>query len=295
MKYRRKQQLTIILVLVAVISTISVGFAAFSSTLNISSSASVTPNSSDFKVVFSADRTSIINSSTIGQCVGAVTGVSGGASTGSSGCIGETEFKNAVANFSAPGQVSAFIFYVHNIGKYDAYLKKVNFNLLDNGKHKKCYASTSDSTKATDSLVDAACEGIEISVRGFGNTYSDTMVNISEQVIPQGTVKEVEVVITYGENSKLADGPFNVEFGNVEFEYSTVDGPKIITFQIGGTTYQGEDGMSWSEWINSSYNIGNFTDSTSFCSDQNFDAGTSQYPYDNGYFFYGNGCTTIPF
>lgn len=256
MEKQRQIKILSIVALVLAISAMTLGFAAFSTTLSISSSATVTPSSEAFKVVFSAVSNDIINSNTIGNCVGVpTTGTSGGSSISSSGCIGETEFKKAVAEFSAPGQEVGFIFYVHNVGKYDAYLKNVTFSLLDNGANKKCYATTSDSTKAADSLVDAACDGISFSVGG----YSETAVNISESVIPQGTVKEIVVNIKYEEGAERADGPFKVEFGDVVFEYSTVDNSaNLISFTIDGTTYQAEEGMTWGEWVDSQYSNGLF-------------------------------------
>ena len=53
----RNKKLIILVALIAVV-TISVGFAAFSSSLLIKSSLSVDPNASDFRVVFSTSDTS---------------------------------------------------------------------------------------------------------------------------------------------------------------------------------------------------------------------------------------------
>lgn len=33
------------------------------------------------------------------------------------------------------------------------------------------------------------------------------------------------------------------------------NGNKLITFTIGGTTYQAIDGMTWEQWIDSEYNV----------------------------------------
>ena len=286
MKYRRKQQLTIILVLVAVISTISVGFAAFSSTLNISSSATVTPNSDDFNIVFSSSQYAITTRDDSGTLV------SGTGTNGAIGGITNLYRKSAsglIAQFTEPGQSLSTTIYAHNIGEYDAYLTGITFGSVD-GENKKVCTAASD---ASDSLVQAACEGISISVNVGGTDYTYGEA-ISNHVLSKGSVEQIIITVTYEADADRADGEFEILFGDISLDYSTVDGPKIIIFQIDGTTYQGEDGMSWSEWINSSYNIGNFTDSTSFCSDQNFDAGTSQHPYDNGYFFYGDGCKTMP-
>lgn len=34
--------------------------------------------------------------------------------------------------------------------------------------------------------------------------------------------------------------------------------PTLISFTIGGTSYQAEEGMTWAEWVNSSYNTGGY-------------------------------------
>ncbi len=39
---------------------------------------------------------------------------------------------------------------------------------------------------------------------------------------------------------------------------SIKDTDNLITFIIDGVTYQAEDGMTWTEWVNSKYNIDNF-------------------------------------
>ena len=61
----KKEKILMIIALVVGIASLSIGFAAFSTTLNISSSASVNPNSDNFKVKFSTNQNSLV--------VGAVT------------------------------------------------------------------------------------------------------------------------------------------------------------------------------------------------------------------------------
>lgn len=39
---------------------------------------------------------------------------------------------------------------------------------------------------------------------------------------------------------------------------ATKQEPTIITFTIGGTTYQAEEGMTWGDWLTSQYNTGGF-------------------------------------
>lgn len=218
--YRKKQNITIIALVVAIVS-LGIGFAAFSTTLNISSSASVSPNRNDFIIAFSVyDDSYDLNVDQLD-----LFGVeSGGAiaddsrTTVSGGLVSDLK-----AIFSSFGQSVTYKFYVHNAGQYDAYLRGVTYTALDNGNYKKCSASTSDSTKATDSLVQAACEGIRITISIGGTTYEVGSTNISGHILPKGGVEEVIFKMEYVDGASLADGPFNVEFSNFKFDYSTVD------------------------------------------------------------------------
>lgn len=286
MMYQRKQKLIVIVALVIAIVGMSLGFAAFSSTLSISSSASVTPSSSDFKVSFSSLSNSVDTSSSNCKVVSSM-GNNGG--IGAIGCMKSDTISDMAIVFTEPGQSVDFRIYIHNTGKYDAYLRGINWNNIEGeNSHIKCEASTTDSTAATPSLVDAACSDIDI-LYDYNSTPYLFGENFRGTKIEKGGYDYIDLYVIYN-GSNRADGPFNVTFGDISLEYSTVDGSKIITFNINGYTYQGEDGMSWEEWINSSYNPGEYTEADMFCSDENSDVGTSQYPYDGGGFFYGNAC-----
>lgn len=254
MKYRRKQQLTIILVLVAVISTISVGFAAFSSTLNISSSVTVTPNSDDFNIVFSSSQYAITTRDDSGTLV------SGTGTNGAIGGITNLYRKSAsglIAQFTEPGQSLSTTIYAHNIGEYDAYLTGITFESVDGANQKVCTASSD----ASDSLVQSACEGISISVNvgGIDYQYGES---ISNHLLAKGSVEPVVITVTYAEGASRADGDFDIAFGDLSLDYSTVDGPKLITFSIyfpySGTTSEfiAEESMTWRDLLNSEYNDG---------------------------------------
>lgn len=45
--------------------------------------------------------------------------------------------------------------------------------------------------------------------------------------------------------------------------------PTLISFTIAGTSYQAEEGMTWEQWVNSSYNTGNFALNGSYVWDRN--------------------------
>lgn len=68
---------------------------------------------------------------------------------------------------------------------------------------------------------------------------------------------------------KMADNvviTFPVMSGEVieewDFSYTVSDPISLISFSIAGTTYQAEEGMTWSEWTNSEYNTSNFVEET---------------------------------
>lgn len=41
-------------------------------------------------------------------------------------------------------------------------------------------------------------------------------------------------------------------------------GASLITFTIKGTQYQAEEGMTWENWINSEYNVDNYTSDSEY-------------------------------
>lgn len=247
MKYRRKKQLTIMLILVAVISTISVGFAAFSSTLNISSSATVTPNSDDFNIVFSSSQYTINTRDDSGTLV------SGVGTNGAVGGITNLYRKSAsglIAQFTEPGQILSTTIYAHNIGEYDAYLTGITFESVDGANQKICTASSD----ASDSLVQSACEGINISINVGGTNYEYGEA-ISNHVLSKGSVEQIIITVTYEADADRADGNFDIEFGEISLNYSTVaTSTKTINFMMCNQTVEAEEGMTLDAWIKSKYN-----------------------------------------
>lgn len=54
------------------------------------------------------------------------------------------------------------------------------------------------------------------------------------------------------------DGYITMTINGVDFNLKTAASVSLISFSIGGTTYQAEDGMTWAEWVASEYNTGGF-------------------------------------
>ena len=255
MEKARHVKILSIVALVLAISAMTLGFAAFSTTLSISSSATVTPNSEDFKVVLSRSDTSVINSDTLEQdCIPPQFSETGNTQMGY-GCLGNDYFRDSDAQFTVPGQSVEFIMYAHNIGEYDAYLNSVTYDVLDNGEYKKCRAFTD----ATSSLVQAACEGIKMTVSVDGVAYEVGEI-IAAHKLSKGSVKEIKLKIEYEAGAARVDGPIGIEFSNIKFNYGTVDNSaNLISFTIDDGTYYAEEGMNWGDWVNSQYSEGLFT------------------------------------
>ena len=116
---RKKQIMTLTIFLVSVL-VISVGFAAFSSTLKIKTKATVTPNSSDFKVMFSSSENTLETNP----------GKASPEGMGGDATIDNTltpTISGLSASFTSPGDTVTYTFYVRNEGQYEAFLNSISF------------------------------------------------------------------------------------------------------------------------------------------------------------------------
>ena len=242
---KNKQGLTIAALIIAIVG-LSIGFAAFSNTLTISSSATVTPSDENFIVQFSK--------------------VSGADQTGSEYPIvpnSETYGDNAIINssnkkllegvhakFTTPGQSVTYTLYVRNTGAYVAYLKELAFanatNATQGETYKHCYAATTDSNsqpissenQATPSLVTQACNGIDISVTigtASNITPSSASKSLGNQALAaNGGYVQAIITISYANNAAYVDGPMEVEFGDISFTASSNQGSNQGSQEQGG-------------------------------------------------------------
>lgn len=194
---------------------LSIGFAAFSNNLTIKSNATVTPNASDFDVNFSTSNTSELD--------GTVSGVGTNSATAEDATIDNSDSPTITglkANFTEPGQKVIYSFYAHNAGKYAAYLNNVTYvNVSGKTATKVCTAGT--GTDAT--MVEAACNGISVSVKVGNDTYTGSMDSITNHLLDLDDYEEVVVTIEYANGATRADGDFEVAFGDITLTYESVD------------------------------------------------------------------------
>ncbi len=210
-RYNKNTKIIIIMVLTIGVIGLSIGFSAFSKNLNINSTATVTPDSSDFKVLFSSSDT-VVETNPIRPL---------GVGHGTNATIDNndplhpkiTGIKTTLTN---PSEYDEWRFYVTNQGKYTAYLKKIEF-----GK-KTCTAKQGTSQD----LVNKACEGILLRIYYSGaKPYGEyiTQDNITGHPLEKETFESFSIGIYYDTNASVADGDFDVTFGDITLTYSTTD------------------------------------------------------------------------
>ena len=204
MEKTRKMKKTILLVLLLVVVGLSIGFAAFSSNLTIRSSATVKPDASTFKVVFSASATESVGGSVV---------TDGNYASGGTFDANTTTLEGLTATFTEPGQVATWEIYSFNAGAYDGYLNTVTLGEI----------TCSAKTGTTDSMVQEAAKGIKLKVSAGDAIYDATTEGISGHILEQGKGEKIVVTLTYQAGSAIADGDFEVSIGDIKLGYDSVD------------------------------------------------------------------------
>lgn len=228
-KDKKARTISVLAILVAVLG-LSMGFAAFSNTLTIKSSAEVIPDESIFNVDFSKNSDSVVDDDIVPVLT--PSGVTGFTATNAviDNDNGDAVIKNLHAVFTEPGQKAEYNFYTKNAGDLKAYLKSVTFaNISGDSVAKKCTAKsvTAPNTPATQSLVDRACQGITLTVtvgsEAFtGSTLRNAFASETAHDLDKAGSEPVKVTIAYEAGSEQADGGFDVSFGDVTLLYSSV-------------------------------------------------------------------------
>lgn len=215
-KERSSKVITIVALCIAVIG-LSVGFAVFSNSLVINSSANVNPSSSAFNVDFSSSSTSV--STTSVTPTKSPTSLTAGSATISNS--GNPTVSGLTVTFTEPGQSVVYTFYAHNTGAYIAYLNSITYGNASGGSSFKTCTAGSGTTA---SLVTAACDDITVSVKvGSDSAVTSTKSGISNHTLAIGANETVIVTIAYASGGDRADGDFTVNFGNISLLYSSAD------------------------------------------------------------------------
>ena len=268
-KKRGNQVMAIAALFIAVIG-LSLGFAAFSNTLTISSSATVNPDaSSAFDVNLSTQAastqagsvTAYLNPKPVASTYNATNYTAGTATISNPAAASAGQTSNASitgikANFTEPGQTVTYVFYARNDGHLTAFLNGVTFaDASEGGSPIECEAasnypngtSVGSTAMATDSLVESACDGISVSVTVGGtvdtsNAATTGAVTVTSGNEFTGSVADNELKTT---NKSLAIGastPVVVKIMYASGDTYRVDGPMDVSIGDITLTYGSVDG-----------------------------------------------------
>ena len=224
-KDKRARVIAIVGLLVGILG-LSLGFAAFSNTLTIKSSAEVKPDDSIFNVDFSKNSDSVDGSEIVPVLNPSnVTGF-----TATNAVIdndnGDAVIKNLHAVFTEPGQEVTYNLYTKNAGELKAYLKSVTFsNVSGESATKKCTAKSGDNAAAP-ALVQSACQGITLTITVGTESFTQTTLrsafaSATAHDLAKDGSEPVKVRIAYESGSTQADGGFDVAFGDITLLYTS--------------------------------------------------------------------------
>lgn len=217
---RNSKVMAIVALCVGVVG-LSLGFAAFSNTLTIKSSASVAPDSSTFNVDFSATIPSAGGDAvTTGSSVVITNEDTLNVGTPTIDNSGDPTISGLSAEFTEPGQTVVYTFYTYNAGELVAYLDSITVANATGGNSPKVCTAQGTTTQA---LVDTACNGISLNVSVDGVSTSQSVPGISGHSLAVDGTHTVVVTLEYAEGAGRADGDFNVAFGDITLTYESVD------------------------------------------------------------------------
>lgn len=206
----RNTKIIIAITLIIAVAGLSLGFAAFSTTLTITSKAHVNPgNNMNVVFVSTAGEENV-------QVAGTLSGEGSGTDTNfkaDNATITDTTITGLKAYFTKAGQSVTYKFKVKNKTENPAYLNSVV------GQSTPLSCAANEGTNQD--LVDQDCENVTISLK-LAN--SDAVFGSApKRLLDAGATEDVEVTISYA-GATHADGDFEVTFKDINLVYGTASG-----------------------------------------------------------------------
>jgi hypothetical protein len=232
MERNKQSKIIAIVALCVAVVGLTVGFAAFSNILTIQSSATVTPDKSDFKMTiygvediseFNVAQFSPVTSTTMSQPKLIQNATATNASIDNS----TLTIKNMDVNFIKPYDQTYYFFKIVNEGKYTAYITRDMLNSIYNIQSSK--TCTADVGTSEDMVQKACSDGIEIYL-GAGSSFdgewwdsqNEDSTYLEYFTIPVCEYFELEYGIFY-HSGYVVDGNFDVNIPDLKLEFSTVE------------------------------------------------------------------------
>lgn len=233
MKQNKQSKVVAILALCVSVLGLSLGFAAFSNTLTISSSATVSPDSGDFDInVYGYSggfgdlpaNLELYTSNVVGKPV--PYGNDEKATDAKISDNGKSiTISDLSAQFKEPYDGVYYYFLIKNEGAYDAYLDMTKlqdlFDVAGNlGVNHTCTASSGTTVE----LVNAACDDVNMMGDFFDENYDYIDYDSNSYKLSKGSYMYLTIFLDYGHVNDMdrADGEFSVDFDDVVLEFSSV-------------------------------------------------------------------------
>lgn len=235
----KKQNSKILVIIALALTTVAltIGFAAFSTTLNISSNATVTPNEEDFKIMIYGfkdaaavnkfHKNSSFEESDLSPTI-AVPHIYEETNAAAEDAIivnSIHRISNLNVSLTNPGQEVAYYMVIRNEGKYDAYLDLTQYVYNEESQeyilNPPATGICTPEEGTTESLVNATCSSV-INVLGIIEPNGEVITTgDSILTIPKGKYVILASIIGYMDTETLADGPFRVAFPDLNLTFST--------------------------------------------------------------------------
>lgn len=240
MSRSRKIKILTIVALVIAIASMSLGFAAFSAALNISSSATVSPNSSDFKMkmygfdtvenafgfvskafdYFEFDESLLSEVNTIALSSEIMESGSGSGANGSTAYIDNStmSISNMNVTFSNPSDLTIqYIVIIKNIGKYTAYFNSDEFELANSEVVSFCEGLEG----TTPALAAAACDNIYFYMNII-SSQGESLDSVNLYIKPDDFIMLCfEWQFSEGIEPAWPDGPIKYTVSNLKLPFTT--------------------------------------------------------------------------
>ncbi|MBQ9011084.1 MAG: hypothetical protein IJ093_00330 [Bacilli bacterium] len=218
-KQRSTRVIAIAALLVGIVG-LTIGFAAFTSTLTIKSSAEVNPVD-DFHVFFSSSSSALETNTIAG-----VPSVTADGFTATNATIDNTTnpkapvIQNLHATFTEPGQSVTYSFYAWNDNDYPAYLKALTMTSAATACEAKVAGDQASVTATCPYLT------LSISVGSGANAITDATASqsaITGHSLASKTAEPIVVKISYAQDAPKASGDFDVTFADITLQYDSLD------------------------------------------------------------------------
>ena len=203
---RYSKYVAVIALLISVVG-VSLGFAAYSNTVQIQAAADVT---------FVPVKVGELSVDPDSQEDGSVTPTTTGGATAEAADLDESGIENIKVHFTATGQSATYSFYGVNTSAFTAYLNSVVFGT------KACSPSTTGNP-ATAAYVTEACNDIVMTISVGSDSWTETESVVDGHSLSSESNEPIAVTIEYLDGGNTADGDFDVDFGTSTITYGTVD------------------------------------------------------------------------